>query len=313
MDYRWVLWAREVQAAAHLPARTLCGLRFLEETATNAAALEAARRFSRDFRQGERGHGLYLHGDVGTGKSAILAAVGFEVEDASRRDPENHWRVPAVQYWGVPDLFRAIKRGFDGDAFDMSRLEECPLLILDDLGKQYDTSWSFSELFGLLQARYEALRATCFTSNYSLPELSEKMMAALPPELSAEVMPLVDRIFESCAVVELSGTSRRGEIGRASQRAGILPAPGSPEDRRLRAEHEQRQAEREQAERDQRHAEFVAELTELIGPDYQERLEEAWDWEQAGDPRFRELPAELRRYAWVGRRSVPKASVGTVA
>jgi DNA replication protein DnaC len=209
---------QKLLAATRLPQRTLPGLRDLQETDENRDALTAVRRYVQEWGQ-QPGRGLYLWGPVGTGKSAFLQAAGFDL--ARRSGAHFHPERPdypalqnprvRVRFWAVADLFAEIKRGFDGpSAYDPADVEQCELLVLDDLGKTLTTPWSLTELFRLVDLRYREQRATCYTSNYAPEELADRMLARVGDDHGADVVAMFDRIFDTCEVLEISGASWRG-------------------------------------------------------------------------------------------------------
>lgn len=217
--------AQRVRSEAHLPRRSFPGLHRLERTRQNEAALMAAEALLRDFQAGQRDRGLYLHGPMGAGKTAILTALGyslrqftgehrFEVEKPGDYVRLARWgsQYPAsVQFWPVPDWFVAVNREWvdRNEDIDPAGAETCEALLWDDIGKQHDTGWKASELFRVVNLRYNAMLSTSFTSNYSPSELCVRMVEVLGAEHSSEILAMVDRIKETCMVIELKGRSWR--------------------------------------------------------------------------------------------------------
>lgn len=208
-----------VRKDCNLLPRSLAGLGRLTLTKENRAAIEQARELLQQFQSGDRSRGLYLHGPLGTGKTALLAALAFDLRlrTGKIRDRERDlllfdWGTRAsVQFWPVPDLFTAINRAMDDreSGFSWRTVERCDALLLDDLGKQYDTGWKMSELFRVVNYRYQAMLSTSFTSNYSPDELAARMVAGLGKNYASDVAAMLDRIEETCEVVELRGHSWR--------------------------------------------------------------------------------------------------------
>lgn len=214
----------KVLRETRLPLRTKAGLHVLTEAQANRAALQAARDLFSDWINGRKPeHGLYLHGPAGTGKTAILQALGFAIRHNTgchphpkpERAPEMYTfgsESPAtVEFWPVADLFSHIKRTFDHQESDYSpsRLESCDLLICDDLGKTLSTPWNLSELFRLVDARYRDLKVTCFTSNYPPEELMERMASRLEDDLHEDIIAMFDRLKTMCRTIEVGGDSWR--------------------------------------------------------------------------------------------------------
>lgn len=217
--------ARRIRSEAHLPRRSFPGLHCLERTRQNEVALAAAETVLKDFQAGKRDRGLYLYGPMGSGKTTILTALGYSLRQftGEHRFEVDHpgdyvrlaeWgsRYPAsVQFWPVPDWFVAVNREWAdrNEDLDPAGAETCEALLWDDIGKQHDTGWKASELFRVVNVRYNAMLSTSLTSNYSPAELCVRMVEVLGAEHSSEILAMVDRIRETCTVIELKGKSWR--------------------------------------------------------------------------------------------------------
>ncbi len=210
-----------VRRAVNLPRRCVPGLVRLQRTSENEQAIGKAEQLADMFRMRGKVRGLYLFGALGTGKTSILGALAFDLRNRAGRyelrgEVLIDWGYPpAVQFWPVPDWFNAINRAMDddGEARGIVRaVESCTILCLDDIGKQYDTKHKIAELFRVLNHRYNEMLLTCFTSNYSPEDLAKKMVQAVGADYASDVAAMVDRIRETCDVVEVRGKSwrRRG-------------------------------------------------------------------------------------------------------
>ncbi len=153
------------------------------------------------LKSGIEKYGMFLTGNVGTGKSGLAAAVANVAMQAG---------IP-VLYRTVPDLLDYIRSTFNpasteqyGDVFD--RVKRADLLVLDDLGTESPTAWVTEKLYQIVDFRYRHTMRLIVTSNYTLPELIEHF------ERAGDAMGrrIVDRIMEMCAVVNVSGNNLRG-------------------------------------------------------------------------------------------------------
>jgi DNA replication protein DnaC len=135
--------------------------------------------------------GLYIHGDVGTGKTHIVYAVARYVEETMGKK---------VRVYTSPDLFAKMRDSLDGEykGFIRDLLEYRGLLIIDDIGAEKPTDWVMEQLYRIINMRYNEILPTIFTSNYSLKDLSEKIDGRIP-----------SRIVEMCEIVELTGKDKR--------------------------------------------------------------------------------------------------------
>lgn len=138
---------------------------------------------------------LCLHGAYGGGKSHLAAAIANALV-AMR------W---SVRYRSVPGMLDAIKAGFkdqtSDDVFD--DLLAADLLILDDLGAQHLSGWSYERLFRLLNERTD--RSTIITMNAHPDDLADSG--------DIDAMRLTDRIAQAARKVWLPISSYR-RLGR---------------------------------------------------------------------------------------------------
>lgn len=112
--------------------------------------------------------GLYIHGPVGCGKSALAYAIAGEV---IRRGFD-------VEAWYIPDLYAAIKAGYDDtegpDEFEIvDRCAQADLLVLDDLGTERVTEWSTEVVMRIVDRRYRDCKPLIVTSNVTPLEIGQ--------------------------------------------------------------------------------------------------------------------------------------------
>lgn len=128
---------------------------FIKSAPENADALAAVNKFL----DGEIIPPLLLLiGTPGVGKTTIAygAAWNFLEEALS------------VQYWQVEELLNELQFNLeDGKEFGRiwSRLRNCDLLILDDLGAHNPTKWRESQLDALIDFRYREQSPLLMTAN----------------------------------------------------------------------------------------------------------------------------------------------------
>jgi DNA replication protein DnaC len=198
------------QAERHMPKSGI-PKRFLACSLANfdsgdpkqAAGLEAVRLFIEGFKEpdsppwssldGIGKQGLALLGPVGTGKSHLATAA---LQELTRRGV-------AGRYSTVADLLAEFRAGIGaGNVEDVVReSRELPLIVLDDLGKEYlpgagggheSLAWAGAELFRLLDHRYSDLRPVIMTSNLPLDALSRRYGPAF-----------ASRLIDMCKIVTL--------------------------------------------------------------------------------------------------------------
>jgi len=161
------------------------------------------RRYVEDIEGNlERGRGLWLEGDVGTGKTTLAMLVSKAALDAGR----------SVAIYSLPRLLSLLRESMDSDAgmLDfLDRLGAVDLLHIDDLGAENRTDWVLEQLYAIVNARYESQRAIVATTNLMPDELSER----LGPRT-------VSRLVEICGdPIPLYGRDRRREFRPLGEQA----------------------------------------------------------------------------------------------
>jgi DNA replication protein DnaC len=140
---------------------------------------------------------LVLSGPKGCGKTT--AAAWMVAQDISVRMPGGgeEGRAPEPQFLDVSKLARLSRY----KAEEVEPIEECSLLVIDDLGMEYaDEKGSFlATLDGVFNARYAAGLYTVITTNLPSKTFKERYGERL-----------ADRIREAGRFVELNGKSLRG-------------------------------------------------------------------------------------------------------
>jgi DNA replication protein DnaC len=203
--------ARTRSLAGRIPRRYQ-GVSFERPPLSDLAAsapdqIQSVRRYVRDIDANlDRGRGLWIQGDVGTGKTTLAMLVSKAALDAGR----------SVAIYSLPRLLNLLRESMDsaGGMLDfMDRLTAVDLLHLDDLGAETKTDWVLEQLYSIVNARYEAERAIVATTNL------------MPDELSAQLGPrTVSRLVEICGdLIPLFGEDRRREF-RAARSPERSPA-----------------------------------------------------------------------------------------
>jgi DNA replication protein DnaC len=124
--------------------------------------VRAVRSFTRNIdRNLAAGRGLWLMGDVGTGKTTLAMLVSKAALQSGH----------SVAIYSVPRLLSEIRSSYDAGAGERSyeqlfrALVSVDLLHLDDLGAERQTDWVLEQLYSLINERYEAERSVVITTN----------------------------------------------------------------------------------------------------------------------------------------------------
>lgn len=141
--------------------------------------------------------GLYLHGPAGTGKTHLLVAIGKALINQHGAE---------VAYWSTVSLINAARASFNKDTenadnpFDAAA--EAQVLLLDDIGAEKPSEWVLTELYRLINRRYNCNLTTLLTSNVDLATFEESYDSRI-----------ADRIHEMTVPLHCDGHSRRRANG----------------------------------------------------------------------------------------------------
>ena len=118
----------------------------------------------------DSGKGLWLFGDVGTGKTSLAMIASKAALEAGR----------SVAIYSVPRLLAEIKETYEADASRsyadlFRRLCEVDLLHLDDLGAEKRTEWVLEQLYSIVNERWQNERSIVVTTNLGLDELRDQI------------------------------------------------------------------------------------------------------------------------------------------
>ena len=165
--------------------------------------IQSVRRYVRDISENLNcGRGLWIQGDVGTGKTTLAMLVSKAALDAGR----------SVAIYSLPRLLNLLRESMDseqGKLDFLDRLTAVDLLHIDDLGAENRTDWVLEQLYSIVNARYESERAIVATTNLMPDELSERLGSRT-----------VSRLVEICGdLIPLFGEDKRREFRAPAPRA----------------------------------------------------------------------------------------------
>ncbi len=173
-------------------------------------AYNAAKRYADSFpimlpTKDERGkvtppakerNSLFISGTKGTGKTHLAASIANQLI---------HGGTPVICMTMI-DLLTRIKQTFDrpGEATEaeiMRIYEEVPLLIIDDIGTEQPTTWGITQIYTIINARYEAYMPIIITTNYSGENLIRRMTPDRDDGVTAAK--IISRLTEMCFGIEM--------------------------------------------------------------------------------------------------------------
>lgn len=134
-------------------------------------------KYAEEF--GKNSETLLMDGSTGLGKTHLSLAIAGRVLE----------RGFGVIYGSAPDLLAALEReqfSRDSDHSVLERLEQCDLLIFDDLGTEFSKSFTKAAVYNLLNSRLTRRRATIINTNLTLAELTREYSDRLISRLIGE-------------------------------------------------------------------------------------------------------------------------------
>ena len=125
---------------------------------------EFCKNYAENFRLPYKG--LLLTGQTGLGKTHLSLAIAGKVLDSGF----------GVIYGSAPDLFRKLENEHFGrnDGNTMEWLQSTELLVLDDIGAEFDKDFYLGFFYNLLNSRMESGKPTVINTNYTLGELTAR-------------------------------------------------------------------------------------------------------------------------------------------
>lgn len=131
-------------------------------------ALKAAKAFARANAANTGGKGLFIYGNVGSGKTYLCSAIANFLLEKGKE----------VLFIVVPDLLDEIRASYSGDS-DLSEVQvlsyalNAPVLILDDLGAHNYTEWAKNKIYSIINNRLNNERPTVINSNLNLGQMEK--------------------------------------------------------------------------------------------------------------------------------------------
>jgi DNA replication protein DnaC len=189
------------------------------DTDSQRDALRLARKFVELF-PAER-KGLVFHGPTGVGKTHLAAGLlKAVIRDKAARG----------YFFQTTELLRLVRETYSRSA-DETEMEilrpvlDADVLVLDDLGVEKASEWVHETLGMVINARYNARRATIITSNLVdvIDQNDKDFINSFMLQLGVRTR---SRLLEMCDWVEVQGADIR-DVERVTEAAksGQMPEP----------------------------------------------------------------------------------------
>lgn len=140
-----------------------------------------------------QGTGLLLCGSVGTGKSFLAAAIANELINQG---------TPCLMT-NFSRIISRVSEKFGGDQKYLDDLNRFDLLIIDDLGSERNTEFTWEKVMNVVDARYRAGLPLIITTNLTMKDLAD------PSDIRRQRV--FSRLKEMCVFLEVNGADRRNK------------------------------------------------------------------------------------------------------
>lgn len=153
-----------------------------------------ARRYVANFdTMRKQGTGLLLCGQVGTGKSFLAASIANTLIDQG---------TPCLMT-NFSRIISRVSEKFGGDQKYLDDLNRFDLLIIDDLGAERDTEFTWEKVMNVIDARYRAGLPLIITTNLGPKDFTDRG--------DIRRQRVFSRLKEMCVCLEVKGADRRGK------------------------------------------------------------------------------------------------------
>jgi len=175
-------------------------------TSKNQKAFEIALNYAEHFSDyAAKGQGIYFEGTYGTGKTHLAVSI-------AQRVLKNGF---SVIFRTSFDLLADIKRAYDedsgiGEYEAIEIFKSADLLVIDDLGKEQCTEWAIAVLTAIINDRYENMKPTIITTNYSEDMLINRLTPRNCDNLNIKA--IVSRLHECTLCVTMAWEDYRGVV-----------------------------------------------------------------------------------------------------
>lgn len=153
-----------------------------------------ARKYVANFdAMRKQGTGLLLCGQVGTGKSFLAACIANELINQG---------TPCLMT-NFSHIISRVSEKFGGDQKYLDDLNRFDLLIIDDLGAERDTEFTWEKVMNVIDARYRAGLPLIITTNFEPKDFADRG--------DIRRQRVFSRLKEMCILLEVRGTDRRSK------------------------------------------------------------------------------------------------------
>ena len=165
---------------------------FANDDRKNQKMSDAMQNYVKHFDEfREKGKGLLLFGNVGTGKTFYAACIANALIDRG---------IPCLAT-NFARIANTVQGLFEGRQEYYDSLNRFPLLLIDDLAAERKTEYMQEIVFNVIDSRYRAGLPLIVTTNLTREEMQH------PADITYQR--IFSRLFEMCTPIEIYGKDRR--------------------------------------------------------------------------------------------------------
>lgn len=198
---KYMVEASKIQKETNANILDNARMKDIKITKNRTTIIKWIKEYYDNFNEYKTSKGLYLHGNFGTGKTFLIAALFNEIKNKYGTNYE-------IIYF--PELLRKLKENLNIVGDKINYLENVPLLLIDDIGAEKVTDWGRDEILGtILQTRMNKALPTFFTSNLNIIELEKHLSLTKDNEDQVKAKRIIERIKYLGEDIELLGNNYR--------------------------------------------------------------------------------------------------------
>ncbi len=147
----------------------LPGRKITQREYMKTVTIPRIKKFLQEFEE-EGSHNIFMFGPSGTGKTFLSSCIARELMD----------RQHSVLYLRAGELFSRLEKLHfskeeQREAEGLTeKLYECELLILDDLGTEFSTKYTISELYNIISDRLSRGLSTIISTNLAMSQIRSR-------------------------------------------------------------------------------------------------------------------------------------------
>lgn len=194
-------YKKQANLSKRFSKRTFDGFNIENEMQKNAynKAFEYAKNIKKHIEDGT--NMIFVgKGSVGTGKTHLACAIANNVL-------EQGIPVKVINVVSLVDELKEFSSAYKKE------LKTVKVLLIDDLGKENGTLWLCSEIYGIINTRYENELPTIITTEGNLKDLEDNYKVEINEKIVNKGVSMISRLTESCFLAVMNGDDYRKKKG----------------------------------------------------------------------------------------------------